>query len=115
MTNAALIVFSVVHMVARIITGECGGVAQEAGPAMAIIAMNRREIGWGWSGWNAIADEPENWALDIAWEAWRKGEDTSGNLYALSGADMESLGFGEDDWENVGNDKWPIWVGRAWQ
>ena len=112
MTNAALRVFSIVYMVARILTGEVPSVPQAAIP-VAQVAYNRLNAGWGYAGWNAIADEPADWALDAAWEVWKQGGD--GNLYALSGDDMANLGFDEDRWKNVGSTKWPVWVGRSWE
>jgi len=115
MTDAALIAISIVHMIARIIVGECGGTVPEAGPAIARVAMNRLDAGMGYDGWHAIADEPVDWALDVAWEAYWKGGDADGNLYAISGADMKALGFDERNWRQVGSDEWPVWVGRAWR
>jgi len=113
MTDSALRFISTVWTIACILTGEVG-VVPEAAPAVAQVALNRYDLGWGRDGWNAIADEPEPWALDVAWEVWRSG-DTGGNLYAISGADMEALEFDEDGWENVGSTEWPVWVGRSWE
>jgi len=114
MTDTALRTLSVVWTVARILTGEIGVVPQAA-PAVAQVAMNRLEMGWGYSGWHAIADEPADWALDAAWEAWRRGGDAEGNLYAISGADMEALGFDERNWTQVGTTRWSEWVGKDWE
>ena len=115
MTDAALRALSrVLIMVACILVGEVG-VVPEAAPAVAQVSMNRLEMGWGWRGWHAIADEPADWALDAAWEAYWKGGDADGNLYAISGADMKALGFDERNWENVGSTEWPVWVGEEWE
>ncbi len=113
MTNAALVAFSVVHMIARIVTGEVC-VVPEAAPAVAAVAVNRLDIGWGYAGWNAIAEEPADWALDAAWGAWKRGGDPEGELYAISGDDLEALGFDVTGWRQVGSDEWPVWVGRRW-
>jgi len=112
MTNAALIAYTVIYMVARIVTGEVG-VVPSAGHDVACVAYNRLEAGMGYDGWNAIADEPADWALDAA-EAvyWMRG---GGNLYALSEADIVALGFDKDGWRNVGSDEWPVWVGEKWE
>jgi len=112
MTDAALIALSAVFIVARILTGEISVVPQAAIP-VAQVAYERLDAGMGYDGWHAIADEPAGWALDAAWEAWRLGGD--GNLYAISGADMEALGFDEDGWENVGSTEWPLWIGKEWK
>lgn len=111
MTNSALRVFSIIHMVARILTGEISVVPQAALP-VANVAYNRLDI-WGYDGWHAIADEPADWALDAAEEAYwqRRG----GNLYALSEADIVALGFDKDGWENVGSERWPVWIGGEWE
>jgi len=114
MTNSALRVFSIVWVVACIVTGEVRVVPQAAGP-VAQVALNRYDLGWGWDGWNAIADEPEPWAWDAAWDAWRNGPQEGGNLYAISEADIVKLGFDKGGWENVGNERWPEWVGRIWE
>jgi len=115
MTFSALRVLSrVLIMVACILVGEVG-VVPEAAPAVAQVSMNRLEMGWGWRGWHAIADEPADWALSVAWEAWRRGGDADGNLFALGKKDMQVLGFDEGNWENVGSDEWPVWVGRDWR
>jgi len=111
MTDTALRTLSVVWMIARIVTGEISVVPQAAVP-VARVAYERIPY-WGYDGWHAIADEPADWALDAAWEAWRLGGD--GNLYAISGADMDALGFDKDNWENVGTEEWPEWVGRMWR
>jgi len=115
MTDAALIAISIVHMIARIIVGECGGTVPEAGPAIARVAMNRLDAGKGYDGWHAIADEPEPWALDVAWEAYWKGGDANGDVFAISGVDMVKLGFDETNWENVGSIEWPVYIGEVWQ
>jgi len=113
MTDSALRVFSIVWAVACIVTAEVRVVPEAAGP-VAQVALNRYDLGWGWDGWNAIADEPEPWAWDAAWEAWRSG-DTGGNLYALSEADIIALGFDKANWQNVGSIEWPEWVGEEWR
>ena len=114
MTNAALRALSTVYMIACIVTGEVGIIPQAA-LAVARVAMNRLEAGMGYDGWHAIADEPADWALDAAWEAWRQGGDAEGDLYALSDADIVALGFDKANWENVGSDEWPLWIGRKWR
>jgi len=114
MTDAALIVFSTVYIVARILTGEISVIPQAALP-VAIVAMNRLDAGMGYDGWHAIADEPADWAMDAAWEAYWRGGDAGGDLFAISGADMEALGFDEVNWENVGSDRWPVWVWKEWR
>jgi len=113
MTNASLRVLSIIWTVACIVTGEVS-VVPSAGYNVACVALNRLEAGWGFDGWHAIADEPESWALDVAWEAWRS-EDTGGDLYALSESDIVSLGFDKRNWENVGSDRWPVWAGERWE
>jgi len=115
MTDSALLVWSVVWTVACILTGECGGTVPQAAPAIAQVAMNRLEVGKGYAGWHAIADEPEPWALEAAWEAYWKGGDGGGNMFALSGADIEALGFDVVNWKNVGTSRWPLWIGREWK
>ena len=119
MTAAALIALSVVWTIARIITGECGGTVPEAGPAIAAVAMNRLEMGWGWRGWNAIADEPADWALDAAWEAYWRGGDASGDLFALGKKDMQTLDFDPDApwWTGICSPcgRWCSYVGRRWE
>jgi len=112
MTNAALLAWSIVFMVARILTGEIGVVPEAAIP-VAQVAYERIKVGWGYEGWYAIADEPADWALDAAWKAWRMGG--SGNLYAISGADLEALEFDKRNWENVGSTRWPLYVGEVWR
>ena len=112
MTDVTLRILAVVIHVACILVGECGGTVPEAGPAIAAVAMNRLEMGWGWRGWNAIADEPEPWAMDAAWEAYWQGGDASGDLFALSDADCKALGV---TWgTRHGNERWGITVTRRW-
>ena len=113
MTNSALRIISIVWAIACIVTGEVGVVPEAAGP-VAQVAVERYALGWGFSGWNAIADEPADWAWDAAWDAWRNGPQ-GGNLYALSEADIVKLGFDKANWRNVGNESWPEWVGRLWR
>jgi len=114
MTDAALIAFSTVFMVARILTGEIGVIPEAALP-VATVVYNRLEAGKGYAGWHAIADEPEPWALDAAWEAYWKGGDANGDVFAISGVDMVKLGFDETNWENVGSIEWPLWIGKDWR
>jgi len=115
MTDSALRVLSrVLIMVARILVGEVSVVPEAALP-VAIVAMNRLDAGMGYAGWHAIADKPADWALSVAWEAWRRGGDADGNLFALGKKDMQVLGFDEGNWENVGSDEWPVWVGEVWK
>jgi len=119
MTDAALVVFSVAFMIARIVTGECGGTVPEAGPAIAQVAMNRLEAGKGYDGWHAIADDPTDWALDAAWEAYWRGGDASGDLFALGKKDMQILGFDPDApwWTEICSEcgYWCLYVGRSWR
>ena len=114
MTNAALLAFGIIWRIACILTGEIGVVPQAA-PHVAQVAMNRLAAGKGFDGWHAIADMPEPWALDAALTAWRMGGDADGNLFALSEADIVALGFDKANWENVGSERWPVWVGRRWR
>jgi len=114
MTNAAFRVFTIVWSVACILTGEVG-VVPEAAPAVAQVALNRYDLGWGFSGWNAIADEPADWAWDAAWAAWRNGPQEGGEIYAISEADIIALGFNKKNWRNVGSTEWPEWVGEEWR
>jgi len=111
MTNAALRAFSIAWMVARILVGEVSVIPQAALP-VAQVAMNRLEAGMGYDGWHAIADEPANWAMDVAWEAWKRGGDAEGDLFALSDADCEALGV---TWgTRYGNNTWGVTVTRRW-
>ena len=114
MTNAALRVLGgVLIMLACIVTGEVSVVPQAA-PAVAQVAMNRLDAGIA-GGWHCIADAPADWAWSVAWEAWLAGGDAGGDLFALSEADMATLGFDKRNWEQVGSDRWPVWVGKDWQ
>jgi len=116
MTDAALRAFSVAWTVACIVTGEACVIPQAAFP-VAQVAFNRLEAGMGYDGWHAIADEPTDWAMDVAWEAYRNGGDAEGNLYALSLQDMEMLDFMQSDdcWECVVSGIWGICVGKEWR
>lgn len=114
MTNSALRALSVVYTVACILTGEIG-VVPEAAPAVAQVAMNRLDAGMGYEGWHAIADQPADWALEAAWQAWKMGGDANGNIHAISGADMIALGFDERNWTQVGSRRWPEYVGKDWE
>jgi len=111
-TNAALVAYTIIHMVARILTGEVGVVPQAAIP-VAHVAYNRLPV-WGYDGWHAIADEPADWATKAAEKAywmWVRGE-TGGNLFALSDDDCEALGV---TWgTRYGNERWGITVTRRW-
>ena len=113
MTDAALRAWSVAWMIARILTGEVGVVPQAAYP-VAQVAMNRLEAGMGYDGWHAIAEEPEPWALDAAWEAWRLGGDRNGPLNALSKQDMADLGFDVSEWCEICSEdgRWCEYIGR---
>jgi len=114
MTDSALLVWSVVWMIARILVGEVGVVPEAALP-VAQVAMNRLAAGKGYDGWHAIADEPESWALDAAWEAYWQGGDKDGDIHAISEADRVALGFDEANWRNVGSLRWPVWISREWK
>ena len=67
MTNAALRVFSIVYMVARILTGEVPSVPQAAIP-VAQVAYNRLNAGWGYAGcfWEWCNECAAAWAQDEA-------------------------------------------------
>ncbi len=96
------------------VQGEAGVILELAGPAVAQVAMNRAAIGWDFDGWHAWVD-PSKRATEIAWEAYGRGGDAEGNLFAISGADMARLGFDRANWRQVGSDRWPVWVGRIWE
>lgn len=120
MTNSALRALSrVLIMVACIVTGECGSVVPQAALPVAIVAMNRLDAGMGYDGWHAIADEPTDWAMDAAWEAYWRGGDASGDLFALGKKDMEALGFDPDApwWMGICSPcgRWCSYVGRRWE
>ena len=112
MTNAALIAYTVIYTIARIITGEVSVVPEAALP-VASVAYNRLDV-WGYDGWHAIADEPKPWAIDAAEAAywmWVRGE-SGGDLFALSDDDCRKLGV---TWgTRHGDDRWGVTTFRRW-
>ena len=114
MTSVRL-TLALVLMVARILTGEASVIPEAAIP-VAQVTFNRYPI-WGWDGWHSIADEPADWAIDAAWEAWWGCELNEGNLYALSLDDMAALGFDIDapQWRCITNGRWGVCLGKEWR
>ena len=103
----------VLGTVARIVTGECGGVLPEAGPLVAEVAMNRWAAGYGFDGWHGIADVAADWTIPIAWDAVTRGGDPDGYLFALSADDVHRLQMPPSDWI-VRRGRWAIAAYREW-
>lgn len=111
MIGIARLTLEFVLQLAGIIQGEAGVILEVAGPAVATVAMNRAAIGLDFGGWHGYA-EPSERAIEMAWRAWERGGDASGDLFALSDADCEALGV---TWgRRYGNDEWGITVTRRW-
>ena len=114
MIGIARLTLAFVLMVAGTIQGEGGVDLETLGPPLAAVVMNRAAIGLDFGGWHGYA-EPSERAVEIAWAAWERGGDRNGNLFALSESDIMRLGFDKANWENVGTEEWPEWVGRMWR
>lgn len=82
---------------AALVSGEARGMTAEGQQAIAHVALNRLEAGYGWDGWNGF-DEPTSESVMNAYLAVKRDHDpTGGALYALSRNDMRYLGFEKAD------------------
>lgn len=82
-----------IMQLASLITGEARGLPAEGQQAIAHVAMNRLEAGYGWNGWYGWGD-PSPESIANAYQVVHRDHDpTGGALYALSHNDMQNLGF----------------------
>jgi len=115
MTDAALRAISTIILILASIIALEVGVVPCAGYDVGLVALNRQAAGYELTqGWHAYRPEyePPGWAIDAAWQALWTGGDADGDLFALSEEDMRALGFDKANWENVGSEEWPEWIGR---